>query len=73
MLIRSQGKTVLIDTNVIYVENQTNIKAIYNSNGDVFKIGSYKDEKRCIEVLDLIQQVFGNSGEYTQIYQMPNE
>jgi hypothetical protein len=70
MWIRSQDKRTLVKTNDIWVDDGR-VLSIDNN----VTLGSYKDSKRALEVLDEIQECieFSSEENSSYVYKMPKE
>jgi hypothetical protein len=72
MWIRSQNKNKLINVNYVGLYNDIGDNVPCQMYGDNTYIGEYINPKRCIEILDDIQEkMFNCDNNYT--YDMPKE
>lgn len=63
MWIRSQSKTILINSDYIIV-NDNDILAKTNSNSFLVTIGTYSSEEKALKVLDMIQNQINMNEEF---------
>ena len=67
MWIRSQSKTILINSDYIIV-NDNDILAKTNSNSFLSTIGTYSSEEKALKVLDMIQSAINGKKTETFTY-----
>lgn len=69
MWIRSENRKLLTNVNSIYIERLNSNYAIFECEKNV--LGTYKSEKRCIKILDDIQEKMFNCDK-NYVYEMPS-